>query len=193
MVRFLFGRRCASRRPVAAPGRLLLCCASGLLIVAGFLLHVFQNGSILEALAGGEHAGRPFPPGTVILYACAIVAGGWNIAPRAFFAARNLQPDMNLLMAFAVAGAIWIGQWTEAASVTFLFSLALLLESWSVGRARNAIRALTDISPRTARFICPTDGDIEEKPGRTSGGRHRFGAPAKRSWTHRHGGCLMGR
>jgi len=145
-------------------GRLLLCCASGLLIVAGFLLHVFQNGSILEALAGGEHAGRPFPPGTVILYACAIVAGGWNIAPRAFFAARNLQPDMNLLMAVAVVGAIWIGQWTEAASVTFLFSLALLLESWSVGRARNAIRALTDISPRTARFICPTDGDIEEKP-----------------------------
>ena len=48
-----------------------------LLVVAGFLLHVFQNGSFLEALAGGEHAGRPFPPGTVMLYACAIVAGGW--------------------------------------------------------------------------------------------------------------------
>lgn len=145
-------------------GRLVLCLASGLFILAGFFLHAFHHGSIADALAGEAHGGLAFPLDAIILYSCAIVAGGWTIAPKAFYAARNLQPDMNLLMTVAALGAIVIGQWTEAASVTFLFSLALLLESWSVGRARNAIRALTDISPQTARFICPTDGDIEEKP-----------------------------
>lgn len=71
---------------------------------------------------------------------------------------------MNLLMVIAVLGAMGLGQWFEAASVGFLFALALLLESWSVSRARSAIKALVAISPATARFICPADGDLEEKP-----------------------------
>ncbi len=71
---------------------------------------------------------------------------------------------MNLLMVIAALGAMGLGQWLEAASVTCLFALALVLESWSVGRARSAIKALVDISPTTARFICPADGDLEEKP-----------------------------
>jgi Cd2+/Zn2+-exporting ATPase len=39
-----------------------------------------------------------------------------------------------------------------------------LLDSWSVGRARRAISTLMDLSPTTARYICPHDGDIMEKP-----------------------------
>src|SRR5208282_3742119 len=40
----------------------------------------------------------------------------------------------------------------------------LLLESWSVTKAKREITALLDITPPRARFICPDDGNIEEKP-----------------------------
>jgi hypothetical protein len=56
----------------------------------------------------------------------------------------------NLL--HALVGAMIIGQWFEAGTVTFLFALSLLLESWSVRRARRAIRALVNMTPPTARL-----------------------------------------
>ncbi len=145
-------------------GRLLMCVVSALFMISGLLLDSFEKGSILRALAEDGGSAFSIGLGPMLLYVGAILAGGWFIAPKALFSLRSLRPDMNLLMAVAVAGAMAIGQWLEAASVTFLFSLALLLESWSVGRARRAIKALVDISPTKARFICPVDGDIEEKP-----------------------------
>jgi len=46
--------------------------------------------------------------------------------------------------------------------VAFLFALALLLESWSVGRARLAIKALVALSPTTARCLSPANGAVVE-------------------------------
>jgi cation transport ATPase len=57
---------------------------------------------------------------------------------------------MNLLMSIAVVGAVFIKAWDEAASVVFLFSLAELLESYSLARARRAISALMELAPDTA-------------------------------------------
>lgn len=144
-------------------GRVLMLVASGCLTAAGLLVHWLLHGNLLHALSAGgkEHI---FPPAVVLLYAAGAVAGAWFIAPKAFAAARRLRPDMNLLMTVAVIGAAAIGEWFEAAAVTFLFSLSLVLESWSVGRARRAISSLMDLSPTMARYICPQDGDIMEKP-----------------------------
>ncbi|MFQ5845445.1 MAG: hypothetical protein ACE5JG_10720, partial [Planctomycetota bacterium] len=72
-------------------------------------------------------------------YGVGVVAGVWNVAPRAVAAARRLRPDMNLLMCVAITGALGIGEWFEAATVAALFSLSLTLEAWSVARARRAI------------------------------------------------------
>ena len=91
------------------------------------------------------------------MYAAAIVAGAWYVFPRAWLALRRFRPDMNLLMTVAVIGAAVIGEWFEAAVVTFLFALSLVLESWSVGRARRAVEALLAIAPDTARVL-NTDG-----------------------------------
>ncbi len=66
---------------------------------------------------------------------------------------RTVRPDMYVLMLVAVAGAMALGDWGEAATVAFLFALALLLESWSVERARLAIRALMELAPSTARCL----------------------------------------
>ena len=145
-------------------GRLCACLASALLILLGFLMDAYYRGSLFEAFAPGVELGSGFSPDIILIYLGAVITGGWFVFPRALFALRKLRPDMNLLMVIAALGAMGLGQWLEAASVTCLFALALLLESWSVGRARSAIKALVDISPTTARFICPTDGDLQEKP-----------------------------
>jgi len=146
-------------------GRLVMALASGALLLAGFVVHWAMHTSFLDALGGGhgeeEHV---FPLAVIVLYAGAVTAGGWYVAPRALSAARRLRPDMNLLMIVAVIGAVAIGEWFEAGAVAFLFAVALLLEHWSVGRARRAITALMDLSPATARYVCPRDGDIVESP-----------------------------
>lgn len=86
-------------------------------------------------------------------YLVAIIFGIWFVAPKAFYAVRRASFDMNLLMCVAIIGAIAIHQWFEAATVAFLFALALLLEQWSVRRAHTAISSLMEISPREATLI----------------------------------------
>ncbi|MEJ7759357.1 MAG: heavy metal translocating P-type ATPase [Gemmatimonadaceae bacterium] len=78
------------------------------------------------------------------------VAGGWFVFPQGLRAARNRSLDMNFLMAIAAVGAWLIGEQAEAAATLFLFSVAEMLESFSMDRARNAIKALMDLSPAEA-------------------------------------------
>lgn len=144
-------------------GRAVMAGASGLACAAGFLTHAVLHG-VADAFGAAEGAAHQFPVAAIAWYVFAAVLGGWYIFPKAWLSARRLSPDMNLLMTVAVIGAMLIGEWFEAASVAFLFAVALVLESWSVERARHAISALMDLSPLRARYICPTDGDIEEKP-----------------------------
>ncbi|SFT75080.1 Cd2+/Zn2+-exporting ATPase [Pseudovibrio denitrificans] len=102
------------------------------------------------------------PSGPVeVLYMLAIVAGLRLVAPKGWYALKTLRPDMNLLMLVAVAGAIGISEWFEGATVAFLFSLSLYLESWSVGRARKAVAALMDIAPTVVRLLKPDGGEEE--------------------------------
>jgi len=146
-------------------GRAVTCGSSGALVGLGFLTHALMHGSLWHALVGGEGmAHHEFPLPVILLYVAAAVAGSWFIIPKAWLALRRLRADMNLLMTVAALGAMVIGEWFEAGTVTFLFSLSLLLESWSVGRARRAIRSLVALTPPTARYLCPCDGDIMERP-----------------------------
>jgi Cd2+/Zn2+-exporting ATPase len=146
-------------------GRKIMCALSGLLAAVGFISHAVIHGSLMDALTGGEGADtHGFPLVSILSYLGAVITGGWYVFPKAISAVRRLRADMNLLMSIAVIGALLIGEWFEAAAVTFLFSFSLVLEFWSVGRARRAIQALMDVTPDTARYICPCDGDIMEKP-----------------------------
>jgi Cd2+/Zn2+-exporting ATPase len=53
-------------------------------------------------------------------------------------------------MVIAVAGALALRDWAEASMVVFLFALAQWLEVRTLEHARQAIRALLDLSPRQA-------------------------------------------
>lgn len=144
--------------------QILFTAASGACVLLGLILHVWLAGGVEEAwqlIAG--HAGQSMPWPEIVAYLVAIGLGGRFVVVKAWYAARNLRPDINLLMVVAVAGAITIGEWFEAATVTFLFALSLTLESWSVGRARRAIAALLDLAPPTVRLVRP-DGSEAEVP-----------------------------
>jgi Cd2+/Zn2+-exporting ATPase len=134
---------------------------SGGFWAAGFVFHVVETGigGAMRLFSG--HGEDPMPLAESLLFIAAIVFGAWLVAPKAWSSARRLSPDMNLLMIVAVAGAIWLGEYFEAATVAFFFSLSLYLESWSVGRARNAVAALLDLAPPTARVI-REDGTEED-------------------------------
>lgn len=123
-------------------------------LVTGFVIHAMQDG-ISQAFGDTEENEiSDYPPvATMVLYSAAIIAGGWFVIPKAVIAVRRLRPDTNLLMATATAGAVGINQWFEAATLMYLFSAAELLESWNVGRARKAIRALMELAPSTAQVI----------------------------------------
>ena len=143
---------------------------SGMLTLGGFLIHATLRGGFGDAI-GSEGLGQAHhvPLAARVVYLVGVVAGGWYVAPKALFALRRLRPDMNLLMAIAVIGAAMIGEWLEAALVSFLFALSLALEAWSVGRARRAVEALLDLAPPTVRVL--KDGiETETAAGDVSGG-----------------------
>lgn len=127
-------------------GRLITTVVSGIFLVLAFVYH-FQ----------GHRAADP-------LYLLAMVFGAYFVVPKAFYAIKRLQPDMNLLMIIAMVGALAIHQFFEGAMVAFLFSVALLLEHWSVGRARKAVAALMDLSPTVAHVIGEGEIAVEAVP-----------------------------
>ena len=111
-------------------------------------------------LSLGE-ADESLPVIAISFYLVSIATGLLLVLPKAWRSLVSLRPDMNLLMSVAVVGAIAIGEWFEGAAVAFLFSVSLLLESWSVGRARRAIASLMDLSPPTAH-LRDEDGKISD-------------------------------
>ncbi|MEO4044937.1 heavy metal translocating P-type ATPase [Hoeflea sp.] len=136
---------------------------SGGFWAAGFLYHVVETGlgGALGLFAGHGEVAMPLVEAG--LFGLAIIFGVWLVASKAWSSARRLSPDMNLLMVIAVAGAVGLGEYFEAATVAFFFALSLYLESWSVGRARNAVAALLDLAPATARVI-RSDGTEADVP-----------------------------
>jgi Cd2+/Zn2+-exporting ATPase len=73
---------------------------------------------------------------------------------------RGRTLGIDLLMTIAVVGAALIGEWAEAAAVVVLFALGALLEGLTMDKARNAIRSLMDLSPRTA-YVRTEEGEQE--------------------------------
>jgi Cd2+/Zn2+-exporting ATPase len=104
------------------------------------------------ALALGLAADFLHAPALVVrsLFAAAVAAGVPLTVRRAWLAARARSLDINVLMLIAAAGAVILGQWSEAAAVVFLFALAQALEARTLERARTAIRALMDLTPAEA-------------------------------------------
>lgn len=97
----------------------------------------------------------------VALSLLAILTGGIQTAKKGWIALKTFTMNINFLMVIAVTGAMIIGEWPEAAMVTFLFAVAEMIEAYSLDRARNAIRDLMEMAPEMAMVQQP-DGSWKE-------------------------------
>lgn len=87
------------------------------------------------------------------VFVLATLVGIVPVAQRAFAMTRAGMPfTIELLMTIAACGALVIGEPEEAALVVFLFAVGELLEGVSAGKARDSIRALQKLVPKTARL-----------------------------------------
>ena len=80
-------------------------------------------------------------------FALSIALGAPPTIRKAWRALGVRALDINVLMLVAAAGAVALGQWSEAAAVVFLFALAQMLEARTLQRARTAVSALMDLAP----------------------------------------------
>lgn len=137
----------ASPPPVATRMQIALLATSGVLAFAS------------EITAWATKAEKSWP--VIALAVVSILLGGLPTLRKGFIALRTFTLNINFLMTVAVIGAAAIGSWPEAAMVIFLFAVAELIESYSLERARNAVRALMTLTPETAAVKQP-DGSWSE-------------------------------
>ncbi|NDF54782.1 MAG: heavy metal translocating P-type ATPase, partial [Proteobacteria bacterium] len=119
------------------------------------------SGLLLLAGSAAEWAGYSNPFGTVA-FGLSIAFGAWQVVPvglRGIWRDRTL--DINILVALAATGAIALGDWSEAATVLFLFMLGEAIEGFTLSRTARSVDALLATIPTIANVL---DSDGLETP-----------------------------
>ena len=126
-----------------------------LVILTGGLLVLAWGFKLLSASDYGAWA-----------FVIACVIGVAPVARRAVAALRMGQPfTIESLMSIAAVGALFIGAAEEAALVVFLFAVGEVLEGVAANKARDGIRALATLVPKTA--LLEIGGRTREIPAET--------------------------
>jgi Cd2+/Zn2+-exporting ATPase len=128
--------------------RATLVWTSGAALASGMVLQLLK---IDAGSVAAEHLVRG-------LFMAALAAGVGATARKAWTSVRAGSLDINVLMIVAAAGAAFLGEWSEAATVVFLFGFAQALEARTLDRARHAIRALVELTP-TEALVCDAIGE----------------------------------
>jgi Cd2+/Zn2+-exporting ATPase len=130
---------------LAKHSQLAFSLSSGLFLALGFFGERFFGLPAEVALA---------------LYLLAYVAGGYDLARHAIPTILSGRFDVEFLMLAGAVGAAILGEWAEGAFLLFLFSLGHALEGFALDRARGAIAALGNLSPKVARV---RRGEVESE------------------------------
>jgi Cd2+/Zn2+-exporting ATPase len=120
--------------------------AAGILTVLGYLAERVTN----------------MRTATIICYLVATVLAGLPIFFRAITGLRMKAIGIEVLVSIAVFGALFIGEYSEAAIVTFLFQFGTYLEQRTLQKTRSAIRMLTEMVPATAWRLESQTAEPEE-------------------------------
>lgn len=93
------------------------------------------------------------------------IAGVVGVIPIILTAASSLKVKLisiDVLVSLAVIGAFIIGEFNEAAIVTWLFMLGEVLEDFTLKKTRSAVSDLVSMAPKTA-LVLQDDGTTEEE------------------------------
>ncbi|TVR12899.1 MAG: cadmium-translocating P-type ATPase [Balneolaceae bacterium] len=93
-------------------------------------------------------------------YVAAYLSGGYHGFIETIEHLRKLELNIDFLMIAAALGAAILGEWIEGAILLFLFSLSGALESYALGKSRNAIHSLLKLRPSQGLRLKP-DGTEE--------------------------------
>ena len=96
------------------------------------------------------HVGRDSHAAVVALSLAALALSVQQVFLKGIEAAKKLSLDIAFLMSVAIIGACALGNWPEAAMVSFLFALAEMVERHSGDHVRHAIRGLMQAVPAKA-------------------------------------------
>lgn len=118
-------------------------------------------GALIVASLLASAAGAPSAAADALMIAAAALAA-WRIVRSAARALRAGVVGIDLLVSAAAIGAVLIGDFWEAAAVTFLFTVGHALEAQTLARTRSALTELVDLTPTTALLY--RDGVQEEVP-----------------------------
>ncbi|MDQ1195478.1 heavy metal translocating P-type ATPase [Agrobacterium sp. SORGH_AS 787] len=115
------------------------------------------------ALVVAYSIGHLVPSVQLYVFAIAMLVGLVPIARRAIMAALAGTPfSIEMLMTIAAIGALAIRATEEAAAVVFLFLVGELLEGVAAGKARDSIKSLAALVPKTA--LLEEAGQTSEVP-----------------------------
>ncbi|MGO1536531.1 MAG: heavy metal translocating P-type ATPase [Yaniella sp.] len=143
---------------------------SGFLILASFAVTNLGGGVLntdlsprwwIDAGAHAHHGTEVFTLANLLMLAAAVVAG-YNIVLQAVRALTTKMISIDLLVSVAAIGAVIIGNFWEAAAVTFLFSIGHALEAGTMNKTRSALAELVAVAPDTA--IVMREGAQREIP-----------------------------
>jgi len=109
------------------------------------ILHLLISGGLIAAAWLWSWGG-----GGQILMAAAAAVAGLPIAHRAVYSLRYRVIGIELLVTVATIGALVIGEYWEAAAVTFLFQLGGTLEAYTLGKTRSSLQKLMSLAPDRA-------------------------------------------
>ncbi len=115
-------------------GRWTVPAVSGVLILASL-----AAGSLVGLTAWGD-----------VLMVGAAVAAGAPVVVKAWRALTAKVIGIDLLVSIAAFGAVVIGEYWEAAAVTFLFAVGHALESATLTKTRSALAELIAVAPDVA-------------------------------------------
>lgn len=102
---------------------------------------------------------------TTVYQGIMAVAGVIGFLPILLTAISSLQVrliSIDVLVSTAVIGAFIIGEYNEAAIVTWLFMLGEVLENVTLQKTRSAVKQLTDLAPQTAWVVTPAGAVHQE-------------------------------
>lgn len=83
-------------------------------------------------------------------FAATMVSGGFYIAKSGMYALKRFSLDTNFLMTVAAIGAVIIDQWSEGATVVFLFAVGNALQAYTLDKTRQSIKSLMELAPSQA-------------------------------------------
>lgn len=97
-------------------------------------------------------------------FALVYVAGGIPIVHSSWEGLKVRRLSVDFLMGTAALGAAIVGDPFEGSVLIFLFSVSGLLELYAMGRTRNAIAALMELSPQEATLADDQGRELERIP-----------------------------